>query len=36
MFFLMVCQMNDHGEVDLCAISREEDVFVDKKCQSPI
>jgi hypothetical protein len=23
--------MSDHGEADLCAISREEDVFVDKK-----
>ncbi len=29
--FLMVCQMSDCGEVDLCAIGHEEDVVFDKK-----
>jgi hypothetical protein len=28
--------MSDIGEADLCAKSCEEDVFVDKKSQSPI
>jgi hypothetical protein len=35
----MVCQISDHGEADFCAISQEEDVFVDKKnvyCQFDI
>jgi hypothetical protein len=35
-FFLMACQISDHGEACLCAISCEEDVFVDKKRQLPI
>ncbi len=30
-FFIMVRQMGNHGKADLLAISREEDVFFDKK-----
>jgi hypothetical protein len=33
---MMVGQMGDHGKADLHAISNEEDVFVDKKCQLPV